>query len=191
MVRIDLRRAEERGFGDVRAFVEPSEEGLKARRIPLEVDPPRHGPDVRRKFVQPGDKRPGLRREFDELRPAHPQSPVERPDHFVPRVGMNGERPGIGDPGVELVPLGESFAAHLFVPPLTGLGAVPPGVHEGVLDPPDPGGVRGVKPLIGEIGLGRRFGGVFANGRLFMALAAGLFVDRGVLGAGRLLVAGR
>ena len=102
----------------------------------VEIDPPRDGPDVRRQLVEPGDERPGLGGEVEEFGAAEPKSPVERPDQLVPRVGVDGEGAVIGHAGVELVPPGERLAADLFVPPLAGLRALPPGVHEGVLDPP-------------------------------------------------------
>ncbi|WP_326945407.1 hypothetical protein OG439_38255 [Amycolatopsis sp. NBC_01307] len=54
---------------------------------------------------------------------------------------------------MELVALEERLAPDLLVPPLTGLGALTPRVDEGVLDPPNPGGIIGVEPLIGQVGL--------------------------------------
>ncbi|NED39932.1 hypothetical protein [Amycolatopsis sp. SID8362] len=52
-----------------------------------------------------------------------------------------------------LVALAERLAADLFVPPLAVLQALPPGVHEGVLDPPDPSGIIGVEVTVVEVGL--------------------------------------
>nr|WP_086858143.1 hypothetical protein [Amycolatopsis lexingtonensis] len=54
-----------------------------------------------------------------------------------------------------LVALGERLAADLFVPPLAVFQALAPGVHEGVLDPPDPGGIIGVEVSVAEVGLVR------------------------------------
>ncbi|WP_328645522.1 hypothetical protein OHS58_37095 [Amycolatopsis sp. NBC_00348] len=54
---------------------------------------------------------------------------------------------------MELVAPEKRLAPNLLVPPLTGLGALTPRVDEGVLDPPNPGGIIGVEPLIGQVGL--------------------------------------
>ncbi|MFJ9782179.1 hypothetical protein ACIRSS_21515 [Amycolatopsis sp. NPDC101161] len=153
MFSVDLRGAEEGGLGDVRAFVKAPEEGLKPRGILMEVDAPRDGPDVRRQLVEPGNERAGLRSEVEEFRATKPKSPIERPNHLVARVGVHGKGAVIGHTGMELVPEGERLAADLFVPPLAGFRALPPGVHEGVLNPPDPGGGIGVEAGIVEVGL--------------------------------------
>ncbi|RSD20067.1 hypothetical protein [Amycolatopsis eburnea] len=64
-----------------------------------------------------------------------------------------------------LVALAERLAADLFVPPLAVFQALAPGVHEGVLDPPDPSGIIGVEVTVVEVGLvgpGCLFRGRFA-----------------------------
>ncbi|MEA5359816.1 hypothetical protein VA596_09725 [Amycolatopsis sp., V23-08] len=185
MLGVDLRRAEEGRLGDVRALVKPPEESLKARRIPLEVDPPRDGPDMRRHLVQPGNKRPSLRREVGQLGPPEPKRPVERPDQLVPRIGMDGEGAVIGHTGVELVAPEKRLPPNLLVPPLPTFGTLPPRVDKGVLNPPNPTGIVGMKVLVGEVRLADVLLAVLLGGmRVGRVLAS---VLGGYLLSGRLL----
>ncbi|OXM71097.1 hypothetical protein CF165_02735 [Amycolatopsis vastitatis] len=72
---------------------------------------------------------------------------------------------------------------------------MPPGVHEGVLDPPDPGGIVGVEGVVGEVGLvgpevsrfavvssGFLVSGVFWGRVLGGGLLGRVFLGGGVLG---------